>query len=90
MRRYSVLLEHDLEDGGFVVSVPSLPGCFTQGDSVDEAIEHAHETIQCHIEGLAATGEQIPNEELPPILITIDIDDFTAVGLGVSAEAVAP
>lgn len=36
---------HKEEDGGFSVSVPALPGCFTQGDTLDEAISMAKEAI---------------------------------------------
>ena len=37
MRRYTVLLYPEPEEGGYSVVVPSLPGCFTQGDTIDEA-----------------------------------------------------
>ena len=35
---FQVVLEHDAEVGGYVVRCPSLPGCYTQGDTVEEAI----------------------------------------------------
>ena len=40
--------------------VPDLPGCFSAGDTLDEAIEPAREAIACHIEGLLMDGEPIP------------------------------
>lgn len=50
-------------EGGYTVTVPSLPGCVTFGDSVDEAIVMAREAIDLYIESLEAHGEAIPNEE---------------------------
>jgi antitoxin HicB len=57
-RTYRILLTPE-EEGGFSVSVPSLPGCFTQGETVDEAIEMAKEAISLYIESLEADGEPI-------------------------------
>lgn len=42
------------------MSVPDLPGCFSAGDSLDDAIESAHEAIACHLEGLLMDGEMVP------------------------------
>ena len=71
MRRYSVLLTPD--EGGYAVSVPALPGCFSQGDTVEEALEHAREAIQCHLEGLALEGEPIPEEDAAPELALVEV-----------------
>ncbi|MCK4763334.1 MAG: type II toxin-antitoxin system HicB family antitoxin [Candidatus Aminicenantes bacterium] len=49
--RFNIILE-PAEEGGYNVSVPALDGCFTQGDSEQEAIENAHEAIICYLEGL--------------------------------------
>ncbi len=51
--RFKVILEKDEEVGGYVVSCPSLPGCYSQGDSVEEAIENIKEAIQACLESLA-------------------------------------
>ncbi|MGB9793393.1 MAG: type II toxin-antitoxin system HicB family antitoxin, partial [Thermacetogeniaceae bacterium] len=51
--RYKVILEWDEEGQGYVVSVPALPGCFTQGDTVEQALERAKEAIVGHLEALA-------------------------------------
>lgn len=45
-----VVLEED-EDGVWVVTVPALPGCFTQGDTREEALANAQEAIALHLEG---------------------------------------
>lgn len=61
MMGYTVVLETERE-GGFVVSVPALPGCFTQGDSRTEALSNAREAIAAYVEELRARGEDVPVE----------------------------
>jgi len=59
---YRILLRQEPE-GGYTVIVPSLPGCVTYGDTVEEAIEMAKEAIELYIESLKEHGEEIPTEE---------------------------
>lgn len=59
---YRILLRKEPE-GGFTVLVPSLPGCITFGETMDEAIEMAKEAISLYIESLIAEGEEIPTED---------------------------
>jgi predicted RNase H-like HicB family nuclease len=49
------------EEGGFVVSCPSLPGCYTQGETLDQALENIKETITLCLEDMKAYGETIPD-----------------------------
>ncbi len=58
---YKVLIEKN-EDGGYTVTVPALPGCVTQGDTLEEAISNAKEAIAGHIEALRMLGRPIPAE----------------------------
>jgi antitoxin HicB len=60
---YRVILEK-AEEGGYVVSVPALPGCHTQGDSFEEAISMAREAIATYIGSLMKDGELIPNDPI--------------------------
>lgn len=73
MRRYTIVLQPDREEGGYIVIVPSLPGCITQGETVDECIERAKEAITGYIESLEAQGEQVPEETEPVRAITVDV-----------------
>jgi len=59
---YRILLKKEPE-GGYTVTVPTLPGCVTFGETVEEAIEMAREAIALYIESLKAHGEEIPTEE---------------------------
>jgi antitoxin HicB len=45
------------ETGGYVVEVPSLPSCYSQGETVDEAIANICEAIELHLEDMIASGE---------------------------------
>jgi predicted RNase H-like HicB family nuclease len=60
-RTYKINLRKE-EDGGYTVFVPSLPGCITYGETVDEAIEMAKEAIELYIEELQDRGESIPDD----------------------------
>ena len=57
--RYPVIIHKD-PDSDYGVTIPDLPGCFTVGDTVDDAIVQAVEAIECHIEGLVLDGQTIP------------------------------
>jgi len=65
-----VLLIPD-ETGGFTVEVPSLPGCFSQGDAHEEALTNIQEAIALHIESMIAHGEEVPNDVPAPIEVRI-------------------
>ena len=54
---------HGDEESGYGVSVPDLPGCFSAGDGLEEAIASAHEAIACHVEGLFMDGEPLPERK---------------------------
>lgn len=54
--RFNIIL-HPAEEGGFNVSVPALDGCFTQGDTEEEAVRNAEEAIICYIEGLEKVNQ---------------------------------
>jgi antitoxin HicB len=74
VRTYTIMLTPDHDEGGFVVSVPALPGCFTQGDTLEEALANAREAITVHVLGLLKDGEPVPEETEQPLLIPVKID----------------
>ena len=49
--RFNIIIE-PAEEGGYNVTVPALEGCFTQGDTEEEALKNAREAILCYLEGL--------------------------------------
>ncbi len=58
---FTICIEKN-EEGGYTVTVPSLPGCVTQGDTWAEALAHAREAITGYIETLRLLGKTIPLE----------------------------
>jgi predicted RNase H-like HicB family nuclease len=61
-----VLILHSDDGVSYGVTVPDLAGCFSHGDSLDEAIESAKEAIDFHLEGLVGMGLEVPK----PLSIT--------------------
>ena len=57
------MLKKVLDEGVYIVSVPSLPGCHTFGKTVEEAIEMAKEAIEGYIETLIDLGKEVPTED---------------------------
>jgi predicted RNase H-like HicB family nuclease len=62
-----VILIPDLEDGGYTVEVPSLPGCISEGDSLAEALENIKDAIQGYIESLQADGVCLCQQKTPRV-----------------------
>lgn len=59
--RYTVVLEQE-SDGGYVVNVPALPGCVSQGDTRGEALTNIREAITLYVEDCREAGDPIPTE----------------------------
>ncbi len=57
--QYPIFIHKD-ENSDYGVIVPDLPGCFSAGSTIEEAIRNAHEAIECHIEGLLLDSDPIP------------------------------
>ena len=69
--KFRVVIEQD-EDGKFIASCSTLPGCWSQGDTRDEAKRNIADAIKGYLESLEEHGDPIP----PPIneeIIDIDI-----------------
>jgi antitoxin HicB len=60
---YTAIYEEDPE-GGFVVSVPTLPGCYSQGETLEEAERNITEAIELYIETLQEEHKDAPEEHL--------------------------
>lgn len=67
--RYTVLMEQN-EDGGYTVTVPSLPGCVSEGSTWEEALGQIEEAIAGYIEVARKLGKPIPVEVSVPLNTT--------------------
>ncbi|OGE18861.1 hypothetical protein A3J19_04895 [Candidatus Daviesbacteria bacterium RIFCSPLOWO2_02_FULL_41_8] len=65
---YTAIFE-PAEEGGYVVSVPALPGCVTQGETFEEASAMVKDAIDGYLSVLKEEGEDIPQER-PEVVIT--------------------
>jgi len=59
--RFSVVVEKDKE--GYFVFCPELQGCYSQGDTYEEALGNIRDAIRLHLEDRVASGEEIPQPE---------------------------
>lgn len=59
---YSVVV-HEAEEGGFWVEVPALSGCYSQGETLEEALRNVREAIDLYLGTLRDQGDEIPKDE---------------------------
>jgi len=59
---YTILI-HQAEEGGFWSEVPALPGCYSQGETIDETLENTKEAIGAHLLALKEDQVKAPIEE---------------------------
>jgi len=59
---YTVIL-HPAEEGGYWAEVPALPGCFSQGENVEETFRNIKEAIESHLVALKAKGKHPPKDQ---------------------------
>lgn len=62
IRKYNIIIEPG-EDGWLVVTVPALPGCVTQGRTLEEAVQNAKEAIEAYLESLIKHHQPIPDPD---------------------------
>ena len=65
-----VVIEADAD--GYFVSCPALQGCYSQGDSYEEAMENIKDAIRLHVEDRLANGEVVP-EKVSVSLATVEV-----------------
>lgn len=71
--KYDVIFE-EAKEGGYTVSVPSLPGCISEGDTFEEAKVNIADAIKLYLEDLSADGEEIPIENNSIFIGQIEVD----------------
>jgi len=71
--QYDVLIYHDPASGLYIAEVPDLPGCMTQGATVDDAKANVREAIEGHLATLRDLGRDVPQPSRH-LLASIDVD----------------
>jgi predicted RNase H-like HicB family nuclease len=69
MRQYVILIEQG--EHNLSAFVPSLPGCVATGKTRQEVIDNMYEAIQFHLDGMAADGDPIPEEDLEAVTLVV-------------------
>ncbi len=59
--RFSVVIEKDKD--GYFAFCPELQGCYTQGDTYEEALENVEDAISLHVKDILEAGEELPEVE---------------------------
>lgn len=65
--RFKIVLDWDEEDGGFTVTVPALPGCVTEGDTIEDALANVKEAIKGYLRVLEMQGSPLPPCDALPL-----------------------
>lgn len=98
--KFPVVLHKDA-DSDYGVTVPDVPGCFSAGATVSEALENAQEALALHFEGLVADGDPLPQPQEVDIYVTnpdyaggvwavVDFDVTPYLGKAVRFNATLP
>lgn len=63
---YTVVLDPDEEGKGYTVTVPALPGCISEGATLEESLENIKDAIELYLRMCRRKGEPIPREIVSP------------------------
>ena len=60
---FQIVIEKESEDPGYTAYSPTLPGCFSNGRTIEEAKRNMREAVQQHVESLREHNVEIPQSE---------------------------
>jgi predicted RNase H-like HicB family nuclease len=64
MNRFTFPVVIEKDSDGYYAYCPSLQGCYTQGETYEEALANIEDAIRLHVEDRLAKGEDVPTNEL--------------------------
>ncbi len=70
--RYDILITYDDDSALFLADVPDLPGCYSQGETEEQAESNAREAIALHVQTLRELGKDIPRPSMH-VLRAVDV-----------------
>lgn len=73
MRRFVAVVFADAEDGGYIATVPAVPGVVGQGETEEEAYRDVEEALAFHLESMEELGEELPDEPQPTSARAIEL-----------------
>ncbi len=72
MKHFTLPIVVEADPDGYFASCPALQGCYSLGDSCDEAVENIKDAIRLHIQDRLANGEEVP-EKVSVSLSTVEV-----------------
>jgi predicted RNase H-like HicB family nuclease len=84
-RTYTVILRKEPE-GSYTVVVPALPGCLTEGNSIEQALEMARDAIPLFLDALKDLGKPIPPDDPHVNLDMIELEEALVCRVTVGEE----
>ncbi|MDO8691471.1 MAG: type II toxin-antitoxin system HicB family antitoxin [Dehalococcoidia bacterium] len=69
-----IVVIHRAEEGGYWAEVPALPGCFAQGETLEDLLEEAQGAIASHLDALREAGQDVPQERV--IIATVQAPEL--------------
>ena len=78
------------EGGGYLIEFPDLPGCMSDGETLEETIENGKDALQCWIEAAAEDGQEIPEPgSLPTWVQQVPTDVHIQLSKRATAEGMS-
>lgn len=71
--QYTAVFEPDEKSGGFTVTIPTLPGCISEGDTFEEALRNIEEAAGLYIEVMQDRKRNIPYEEKGIVIAPVEV-----------------
>ena len=71
--QYTAIFEPDEEDGGYTVTIPSLSGCISEGDTFEEALDNIKEAASLYLEVMRKKKEEIIKEDKGVIVAPVQV-----------------
>ncbi len=71
--RYTIEIRPEEDGVGYFVLVPALPGCFSQGKTIEEAKKNAQKAIGLHVKALKQAGEPVPAESAEAFKTVVEV-----------------
>jgi predicted RNase H-like HicB family nuclease len=70
---YSLTIQFDEQERGYLAYFPAVPGCHTWGETYEEAVKNAEEALVGYLEALQKNGEKIPEEDHPAAGVSLGV-----------------
>jgi len=71
--KYTAVFEPDKEVGGYTVTIPSLPGCISEGETFEEALKNIQEAASLYLEVMKREEEEITSEDSGVIIAPVQV-----------------